>query len=249
MNKKLTLIISVIIIGLACYFTYYITKTEKVLVSGKVFGFNIQDTETKQDNKRNSIVPTSLKKVGTMTFKKIKNDDFAALGHSIKEMKNKEKITGDCYEILLDEIEKGTLATPGQIVAELNEDKKIGRVESANDYGLFGEVYNTENENLVEMQTSNRYEVKIGNAEVWIDFDGNGTKKYEIVINDINHISQNRNIKFKVTSDELIEKAGGIVQGMSGAPIIQNGKLVGAVNYVSLDNPQEAYGIFIDKLI
>ena len=74
-------------------------------------------------------------------------------------------------------------------------------------------------------------------------------KQYEIEITGINFFSFTKNLKISVKSPELIEKTGGIVQGMSGSPIIQNGKLIGAVNCVNVNNPLEAYGVFVDKLI
>lgn len=249
MNKKLIFLISVIIMVLTIHFTYYKTKTETVLVSGKVFGFNIQNYDEYKNEENASLIPTSFKKVGTMTFKKLNSNNFAALGHSIKEIKTSKEITGECFEVYLDEIEKATKSTTGKINAELNEDKKIGILEENNSHGIFGELYDTNNKDLIEMQTASRYEINKGHAEILINFYGKGTQRYDVEIEKINYLHQNQNIKLKITSEDLIKKTGGIVQGMSGTPIIQNNKIVGAINYVSKNNSCECYGIFIDKLL
>ena len=146
-------------------------------------------------------------------------------------------------------IEKATKSTTGKINAELNEDKKIGILEENNSHGIFGELYDTNNKDLIEMQTASRYEINKGHAEILINFYGKGTQRYDVEIEKINYLHQNQNIKLKITSEDLIKKTGGIVQGMSGTPIIQNNKIIGAINYVSKNNSCECYGIFIDKLL
>lgn len=249
MNRKAKYIIAAGLILLTIHFVYYCNKTETVLVSGKVFGFDIQSTEKNEINEDKELIPTALKKIGTITFKKSDNNTFAALGHSIKEIGNSNSISGECYNINLDEIQKSENNNPGKIVAELNKDEKIGTLEKTNNYGVFGKMEIKENSNLVEIETNNRYSIRKGDAEILIDIDGNGLKRYEIEITKINYFHKNQNLQIRIKSQELIEKTGGIIQGMSGAPILQNNKLVGAVNFMSSKDPITAYGIFVDKLL
>ena len=251
MNKKIVFYLCICIIVFIGNIIYYDNKTEKVFISGKVFGFKIQtlDEEIEKYKDREDIIPTSLKKIGTMTFIKPSNKKFAALGHSIKEMENINNIDGKCYNIVLDEIEKGSINKSGKIIGQLDENKMIGEILETNNYGIFGIIDETEKNKLEEVETASRYEIKRGEAEIAIDIDDKGIEKYKIEIKEIDYLHKNQNMKIKITSKELIGKTGGIVQGMSGTPIMQNGKLIGAINYVDSKDPTSAYAIFIDKLL
>ena len=246
MIRKSVFIFIIIICITIGQFVYYSNKTEKVFVSGKVFGFDIQNINNDEYTEYGDTVATSLKKIGIVTFIKKEGNYFAALGHPVSELKNKKIVSGGCYDVDLEEIEKGKKNEPGRIVAILNEKRKLGEYNSINSYGMFGKMHQRD-ENVIEMETSSRYNISRGKAEILLNIKG--IKKYEIEITKINYFNKNKNLKFKVTSEELISNTGGVIQGMSGAPIVQNGRLIGAVNFVSTVYPTEAYGIFIDKLI
>lgn len=245
--KKVILLISLIIIMFGSYY-YYEEKTTEVLLSGKVVGFDIANLDVNSSNKTQNLTQTSSKSVGTITFINEENKKFVALGHSISEDKNKIDLVGSCYQIEFDHIKKGEKDTAGRIIAEIKETEKIGYIDGGNDYGIYGKI-EIEEKQCKKIETANRFDISRGTAYLLINLDGKGIRKYEIEITDISYLSKNQNIRIKVKSEELIKLAGGIVQGMSGAPIIQNGKLVGAVNCVNTKNSLDAYAIFIDKLI
>lgn len=224
-------------------YNYYDNQVTEVYLTGKVVGFNtenIVENIQKQDSKS---VNASYKSIGTMTFIK-STGEYAALGHSMPGYS-----FGECYEIKYEGIRKSTESNIGRIIANLDEDSKIGYISKNSNYGVFGSIDNINTHEYRRIKTASRYEIQKGTACILIDFDGTGIKEYEIEIEKINHLSFKKNIKISVKSEELIKKSGGIVQGMSGTPIVQNGKLIGAVNCVEIDNPLQAYGIFIDKLI
>ena len=126
--------------------------------------------------------------------------------------------------------------------------KKIGTINNENYYGIYGKI-----EKLVinpsKIKTENRFNIKKGDAYILLDIDNSGLKKYDVQIDEINYLFSTQNIGIKVTSEALIKMSGGIVQGMSGAPLIQNGNLIGAINCVNINDPLDAYAIFIDKLL
>lgn len=188
-------------------------------------------------------------KIGTITFIKPETKEFAALGHSTMKSENKKsKIIGSCYDIELEGIEKGTKEVTGSIVATSDKSNQIGYIYYDSNYGIFGKVEQLE-KNYPVVETACWYQVKKGNATILMDLDKEGLKNYDVEITDVNYLHKNKNIKLKVKDKELIEKTGGIIQGMSGTPLLQDGKLIGAINYVSSQDPSVAYAIFIDKLI
>ena len=194
-------------------------------------------------------IATSSKKIGTVTFIKEDTKEFVALGHStIKNKSKKLSITGTCYDINFEGINKGTTEGTGNIIASLDKDKQIGNIYYDSICGIFGEVDNI-NEKYQEVKTGCWYEVRKGRANLLVALDKEELKSYEVEIIGIDYINQNKNIKVKIIDKDLISKTGGIVQGMSGTPLMQNGKLIGAINYVSEQDPSMAYAVFIDKLI
>jgi stage IV sporulation protein B len=146
-------------------------------------------------------------------------------------------LTGKCYEIYFDYVKKASENEVGRIIADINENKVVGEIEKCSEYGMYGII--NEISEYPTIQTGNRYDIKKENASIVIDFDGNGLKEYEVEIIEINYLSKTQKINI----------SGGVAQGMSGAPLIQDGKLIGAINYVNNDNALEAYAIFIDKLL
>ena len=247
MKKVLILLVitSTTIIGI---YYYYDKKTENVFLSGKVIGFNLNDIkDTATDNERN-IVKTSSKSVGTVTFIKRNNSNFAALGHSISGKKENIDLQGSCYEIEFDYIKKAKQNKTGKIIADIKEENKIGEINNSNQYGIYGKIIEKEKD-CVSINTGNRFDIKNGIAYILINLDGQGLKKYEVEITETNYFASTQNIRIKVKSQELINLSGGIVQGMSGAPLVQNEKLIGAINCVNTNNSLDAYAIFIDKLL
>ena len=248
--KKIIIVGSLIVICITGSYYYFESKTTKVLLVGEVVGFEINNLDTDTELVADSgIIPTSSKSVGTITFVDENTKRFAALGHSISNNKEELKLTGNCYRIDFGYVKKSTNNSEGKIIADINEEGKLGYLDSSNRYGLFGRLENITKSKYKTMSTANRLDVKKGTAYICIDFDGSGLKEYEVEVTEINYFTYNENIRILVKSEELINKAGGIAQGMSGAPLIQNGKLIGAINCVNSENSLDAYAIFIDKLI
>lgn len=130
----------------------------------------------------------------------------------------------------------------------------MGKVYKNTAFGVYGDL---KNKNILKIQSNeevevaSREEIKIGKAKILCELENGKQKEYEIEIQRIftNNNSDNKSMLIKVTDNELLEKTGGIVQGMSGAPILQNGKLIGAVTHVLVNDPTEGYAVFGDILV
>ena len=243
--KKLITVMLLLGIG-GVYFYCTNNKTEIVNVSGNLMGIIIEKTETDELNSK--VAPTTSNGVGTVTFVK-DNNQFAAFGHSSINGFLEQEVEGNCYTIQIDEIKKATKNQVGRVNALINTSQEVGTLSYDSYYGVFGILEDITFGKLTQIETARRYEIKKGEAEIYASLGTNNVEKYKIEIEEINYFGINKNLKIKVIDEKLLERTGGIIQGMSGTPIIQNGKLVGGINYVNIDNPTEAYAIFVDKLL
>ena len=192
--------------------------------------------------------------IGTMTFYDPQNNTFGALGHAITDADTQKNLTvskGDIVGCKIQSAIKGKNGVPGELIG-IFENKVIGNINVNNDFGMYGTVNNNfsfNKENLVEV--GNRFLIKEGKAHILSDVDGKGVKSYEILIESVSKSDEinNRGISIKVTDENLLNITGGIVQGMSGSPILQNGKLVGAVTHVFINDSTRGYGIFIENML
>lgn len=193
--------------------------------------------------------------IGTMTFYNPQNNTFSALGHPIKDIDTDELIkvkSGEIYKAKEISIDKGLTYKIGQIKANFDEDNLIGKFKKNNTFGISGKLmtYNTEvNEKMLEVCDSK--DIKLGLAKILFQNKFGKVEEYKINIKKIkyNNKKNDKDMVIEVVDDKLINYTGGIVQGMSGAPIIQNNKIIGALTHVFIDNPKIGYGIFIDKMI
>ena len=183
--------------------------------------------------------------VGMITFYELNNKYFAALGHGITETsKNvvlKSKITS---------INKGYPKEPGDIRGTIYKDI-YGQIRKNTLNGIYGTLENIDILNQKKtIKVAYKDEIKQGPAQIYCTLDDNDTKAYDIEIkNVLSNSGSNKNMIIQVTDEELLEKTGGIVQGMSGSPIVQDGKLVGAVTHVFLNDPTKGYAVFIENMI
>lgn len=195
--------------------------------------------------------------VGTLTFYDPLTNEYAALGHGISDYDVKELIdveSGSLNIASILDVKKGMKNSPGEIRGLLNEKLEIGNIDKNNENGIYGNVTNLENyfAGRNEILVASKNEIKLGKASVICTVDSDNTpKEYEI---EILKISDNPNISsrgmiIKVTDEELLRKTGGIIQGMSGSPILQNGKLIGAVTHVYVNDPTKGYGIFAETMV
>lgn len=196
--------------------------------------------------------------IGTVTFYEPETENFVALGHGITDIDTSKLInisSGQLVTTKILSIVKGESGTPGKIQGTIENQRNIGTIYKNTNLGIYGEV--EEASNLLPNYTSSmevalRNEIKLGEAKILCDVDDNKQNEeytIEIVRKYENNNYDNKSMLIKVTDERLIEKTGGIVQGMSGSPIIQNGKFIGAVTHVIVNNPKEGYAVFGDMLI
>ena len=193
--------------------------------------------------------------IGTMTFYNPKDNTFAAIGHAIKDMDTNELIkvkSGNIYNAKDIEIIKGDNGCVGQIKANFNVDKSIGNFNNNDDFGINGKLTTYDNGGKHKiLEVSDKKDVKVGPASILFQNKGGIIEEYKVVVKKINNKERKygKDMVIEVVDERLIDYTGGIIQGMSGAPIIQNNKIIGALTHVFLDNSKIGYGIFIDKMI
>lgn len=246
--KKAFIMLTIFFCAIMVSFSIYYKKTIKVLVAAELVGFEIKDAQENTNNSKDT-VNTSLKQLGIVTYINAKTNQFAALGHSLVNNKQGADIEGTCYKVQIESSYANLEHSKNLGYIYLNENQPIGNVYYDSYSGIYGKIDNISENNYQEVETCNRYNIKKGKANILIRLDGKNLQSFEVEILAINYLESNKNIRIKVTDEALLSETGGIVQGMSGTPVMQNGKLVGAINCVSIDNPQDAYAIFIDKLI
>lgn len=195
--------------------------------------------------------------VGTVTFYDPNTKIFGALGHGITDIDTNELInisSGEFITTRILNITKGEKGIPGKIQGTIENQKNIGVISENSKFGIYGKVDNLSSLSIdtsKEMEVALRDEINIGKATILCSLDNERPKEYEIEIKNIykENNYNNKSMKIKVTDERLIEKTGGIIQGMSGSPIIQNGKFIGAVTHVLVNSPQEGYAVFGDLML
>ncbi len=191
--------------------------------------------------------------IGTITYYNPETLEFGALGHGItEEGKGILPIRGgELWNATVVSVQKGNKGTPGELLGIFAEtEEKIGSIVSNTKHGLKGELTRALNTVTGALSIAERTEVVEGEAEILSNIEENKIETFSIEIEKINKDTSNdKGIILKITDEQLLEKTGGIVQGMSGSPIIQNGKLVGAVTHVFVNDPTHGYGIFIENML
>lgn len=203
-------------------------------------------------------VKDDLAGVGTITYY-TKSGDFAALGHGMGDGETQKLLTmdqGDVYISNVVGVEKGVKGNPGEIkgVIYYGKANHLGTLSENTGKGIYGVLDNEELTTYMQSQkaytAANKQEIQIGQAQILSEVSGS-IKPYTIEITYVDYLATdtNKGLHIKVTDADLLALTGGIVQGMSGSPIIQNGKLIGAVTHVLINDPQQGYGIFIDEMM
>lgn len=190
--------------------------------------------------------------IGTLTYVEPETHKFGALGHGICDMSGEiAKISdGDVLKAEVTSVQKGERGNPGELCGIFSQDiNVIGDVDTNCEFGVFGTL-NGESFDREALETAERFEVEEGEAVILSDLDGGGIREYSAEITKINKDESNsKGMIIRINDPELLEKTGGIVQGMSGSPIIQNNKIVGAVTHVFVNDPTRGYGIFIENML
>lgn len=190
--------------------------------------------------------------VGTMTYIDPQTSSFGALGHPISDSGTKKILplgSGEIVDVTITGCDKGSAGCPGELFGTFLSGLASGNIEKNCEQGIFGKL------NYVGTMSSPipiafKTDIKPGPATILTTVNGNTPKEYSIEIEKISLSSQDtKNMVIRVTDPELLNITGGIVQGMSGSPIIQDGKIAGAVTHVFISDPQRGYAIFIERML
>lgn len=200
-------------------------------------------------------VRDNIQGIGTLTYVE-PNGTFGALGHGISDTDTGERLEisdGDLYRADILSIRKGTAGTPGELRGVINyrEENRIGTICGNSQYGICGQMEPGKyTESMKKIPTGLKQEIQTGKAEIRCDI-GDGIREYrcEILEIDSNARDTNKCFVLRITDDDLLSRTGGIVQGMSGSPVLQNGKLIGAITHVFVNDPTKGYGIFIENMM
>ena len=192
--------------------------------------------------------------IGTLTYVDPASQKYGALGHEIIDQDTKQIVKirqGQLVDSHVTAIRKADDDEPGEKIAEIHFDKAHGTIEKNNVYGIYGEMttdyYNSKKMLPIAFQN----EVQLGYATILTVIDGKHIEEFEIEIVEINLQTNQevKGIKYIVTDTRLLETTGGIVQGMSGSPIVQDGKIIGAVTHVLIHDSTLGYGVFIEWML
>lgn len=224
----------------------------------KTLECSIKPVQTaKQEYKLGLWVRDSAAGVGTVTFYEPSTGYFGALGHGITDIDTEQLIdisTGEFVTTKILNVIKGESGNPGKIQGTVDNQKNIGTIIKNTKFGIYGKIENLNNINIdtsKEIELALRDEIQVGKAKIMCSLENGKIEEYEIEIEKLykENNYDNKSMLIKVTDERLLEKTGGIIQGMSGSPIIQNGKFVGAITHVLVNNPQEGYAVFADIML
>ena len=191
--------------------------------------------------------------IGTITYYDKEENYFAALGHGICDNDTKALMplySGETVKAEISSISKSSKGNIGSLNGYFT-DKVIGKLTKNSNIGIYGTISDNVDISETKMKLANYSEIRTGKAEVYTTIENDNTQLYSIEICNIksNSTKSNENFVIKITDKRIIDKCGGIVQGMSGSPIIQNGKLVGAVTHVFINDPTKGYGIIAQNMV
>ncbi|WLR49727.1 SpoIVB peptidase [Bacillus tianshenii] len=236
-------------------------KSVEVVVKRESKQFETQLTPVKSKHETNYrmglYIRDSAAGIGTMTFYDPKSKKYGALGHVISDMDTKKPILvhdGEIVRSTVTSIEKGKGGVPGEKLARFSEDKRVlGNITRNSPFGIFGVLNDDINNNLRNepMPIAMSHQVKEGPAKILTVVENDQVQEFDVEI--VSTVPQKfpatKGMVIKITDKRLLDKTGGIVQGMSGSPIIQDGKLIGAVTHVFVNDPTSGYGVHIEWML
>ncbi len=205
-----------------------------------------------QDNvyKTGLYVKDGITGIGTLSYIDPETKVYGALGHEIVEGTTGtmvEVASGSIFESSVTGIRKSTNGNAGEKDARFNYENVYGNIVNNTNHGLFGEY--TKDASALTIPVGNPQDIILGKAYLYTVLEGEKKEQFEIEITKIQEHNDVKNLSFTITDEKLLNTTGGIVQGMSGSPIVQNGKIIGAVTHVIVDNPITGYGIFITTML
>ncbi|WP_243386385.1 SpoIVB peptidase [Bacillus kexueae] len=195
--------------------------------------------------------------IGTMTFYEPNSKKFGALGHVISDMDTKKPIVvhdGKIVRSTVTSIEKGSNGSPGEKLARFSDNKEIiGNISRNTPFGIFGQLEKGLQNGVMDqpLPIALSHEVKKGPAKILTVVEKDKVEAYDVeIVSTVNQkFPATKGMVIKITDSKLLEKTGGIVQGMSGSPIIQDGKIIGAVTHVFVNDPTSGYGVHIEWML
>ena len=222
-----------------------------ILRNGKTQQLTVQPVATEEGLKLGVYLKQGTTGVGTVTFYDPESGTFAALGHGVNTKSGSllSLRKGSVYSAAVQGVKKGAVGTPGQLMGQVTCPDPMGTITKNTQQGIFGKL--SAPKDTTALPTATAAEVKTGAATIRSTIAGNSLQEYSVEILKIypNSGERTRNMLIKVTDPALLDTTGGIVQGMSGSPIIQNGKIIGAVTHVLVNDPTTGYGIFIENML
>ena len=192
--------------------------------------------------------------IGTMTYYDPESGSFGALGHGITDVDTAQLMSlgsGSIMETTVKAVKKGEKGEPGELKGDFSVQRDVGTVTVNSDGGIFGTVSDADFPARSQaVPVAGAEEVKPGSAVILSTVSGEEIREYQVeIVKVFRDADSTRNLLLRITDPELLQATGGIVQGMSGSPILQNGKLVGAVTHVMINDPTQGYGIFAENML
>lgn len=232
-------------------------KNEQVTLliqrDGSKMEVQLSCADTQDGYKLGVWIRDDMQGIGTLTY--TKNLQYGALGHSITDQDTGERVElsdSTLYQATILNIKKGQQGSPGELGGMISYGHAfaIGTIEENTSHGIFGTLYGDAEIPGEMVEVAYKQEIKEGEAYVrsWVSGEA---KDYKIRIKKVNmgKADSSKGLEIEVTDQDLIELTGGIVQGMSGSPILQDGKIIGAVTHVFVNDPKKGYGIFIEDML
>lgn len=196
-------------------------------------------------------VKDQINGIGTLTYIDPESKRFGALGHEIIETATAQKFEikdGKIFTANVSNIKKSRDGVAGEKNATYDKNILEGEIDTNDITGIYG-TYQKEVDNLETLEVGTKEDIKTGKATIRTVIENDKVEEFDINILALDSNSKTKNILFEITDEELLNKTGGVVQGMSGSPIIQNNKIIGAVNYVIVNDTKKGYGIFITTML
>ena len=222
--------------------------------NGKEISFSVTPAQTLDGSWQLGIwLRDGVNGIGTVTFYDPKSGSYGALGHGVNDLKSGDLVpigNGSILEAEVTDVVRGAQGSPGELRGKIDKTKVLGSLESNSICGIFGHCAPSAFTVGAALPVAAPGEVVLGEATILSNVRGNEVKEYRVEICRVYRGGDDmRGMMLSVKDPELISLTGGIVQGMSGSPIIQNGKIIGAVTHVLVNDPTRGYGIFIENML
>lgn len=225
---------------------------------GKVFSAELQPVLSRRSSewKGGMWVRDSIAGIGTMTFFDRKTGHFVGLGHPICDSDTGGIVpvhSGEAVPVEITDVRRGAQGVPGELRGSFLSGESFGVLDRNRNSGIYGvlsaEALDALSADCKEFTMAYSQDVKVGPAEIYSTITGTVPEKYTAEIESVDYSSgSTKNMVIRITDKRLLEASGGIVQGMSGSPVVQDGKLIGAVTHVLVSDPSRGYGIFAEKM-